>query len=308
MTAITAGLVKDLREKSGAGMMDCKKALVENSGDLEASFDWLRKKGLAAAAKKSGRTAAAGLIGVSVKGDTGCIVEINSETDFVGRNEKFQAFVSTVSGLVSDAGGDVEKLKQRPYPGNNRSVSEELTELITVIGENMTIRRAAQVNAKGGIAVSYIHSAVGPNMGRIGVLVGIQSKGDKATLETLGKKIAMHIAATAPQSLNVDELDASFIERERKVLREQAQASGKPAEVVDKMIEGRLRKFYEEVVLLEQVFVMDGKAKVREVIEQVATDLGTEIKLTEFVRFTLGEGIEKKEGDFAKEVAAQLGQ
>ena len=305
--AVTAALVKELREKTGAGMMDCKKALSETDGNLEAAVDWLRTKGLAAAAKKSGRVAAEGLVGVVVDGTKGAVVEVNSETDFVARNEGFQSFVETVTSLALANGTDVEALKGIAYPGTGRNVGEELTNNIATIGENMSIRRAASVAVSDGVVVPYVHNAVKPGLGKIGVLVALESTGDKAKLADLGKQIAMHIAAAAPQSLSTDDLDPTAVERERAVLVEQARASGKPDNIIDKMIEGRIRKFYQEVVLLEQTFVIDGETQIRKVVEAAAKDAGAPVALTGFVRMQLGEGIEKVQSDFAAEVAALAG-
>jgi elongation factor Ts len=304
--AVTAVLVKELREKSGAGMMDCKKALNETGGDLEAAIDWLRTKGLASAAKKSGRVAAEGLVGVAVAGTKGAVFEVNSETDFVARNESFQGFVSTVTGLALTNGEDLEALKAVAYPETGRTVAEELTHNIATIGENMNLRRARVISVEDGVVVPYVHNAVKPGLGKIGVLVALESAGDKAKLGELAKQIAMHVAAAAPQSLSTDDLDPTAIERERAVLIDQAKDSGKPMEIVEKMVEGRLRKFYQEVVLLEQTFVVDGETKIAKVVENAAKDLGTPVKLASFVRMQLGEGIEREESDFAAEVAAQL--
>ena len=291
--AVTAALVKELREKTGAGMMDCKKALNETNGDLEAAVDWLRTKGLAAAAKKSGRVAAEGLVGVSVDGTRGAVAEINSETDFVARNDGFQAFAETVTALVLQNGTATGALKAVAYPGSGRSVGEELTHNIATIGENMSIRRAAVVSVGDGVVVPYVHNAVKPGLGKIGVLVALESTGDKAKLAELGKQIAMHIAAAAPQSLSTDDLDPASVERERAVLIEQARGSGKPDNIIEKMVEGRVRKFYQEVVLLEQTFVIDGETPVRKVVENTAKAIGAPVTLSAFVRLQLGEGIEK---------------
>lgn len=306
MADISSALVKELREKTGAGMMDCKRALMETHGDLEAAIDWLRKKGLAAAAKKSGRVAAEGLVAVSCQGSRGAIVEVNAETDFVGRNEHFQAFVRKAAELAISTKGDVESLKKAAYPGSGKTVEEELTHLVATIGENMGLRRAAYFEVSQGIVASYIHNAVVPGLGRLGVLVALESAAPKDKLEDLGKQIAMHIAASHPIALTIETVDPSEIERERAIFREQALASGKPPEFLDKMIEGRLRKFYEEVVLEEQVFVMDGKTRIKDIVASRAKELGQPIKLAGFVRFALGEGIEKTTSDFAAEVAAQL--
>ena len=305
MADISPALVKELREKTGAGMMDCKKALVETKGDLEAAIDWLRTKGLAAAAKKSGRVAAEGLIGVACKGSHGALVEVNAETDFVGRNETFQGFVHKVAELALSAKGDLDALKKEPF-SNARTVEEELTHLVATIGENMTLRRAAYLEVSPGVVTSYIHNMTVPGLGRMGVLVALESSAPQAELEALGKKIAMHIAASSPIAVTSEAVPQAEVERERAIFKEQALASGKPAEFVDKMVEGRLRKFYEEVVLEEQVFVMDGKTRIKDVVASAAKDLNQSIKIVSFIRFSLGEGIEKAESDFAAEVAAQL--
>lgn len=303
--AVTAALVKELREKTGAGMMDCKKALGETDGDVEAAIDWLRKKGLAAAAKKSGRVAAEGLVGVAVDGTKGAVVEINSETDFVARNEAFQGFVGTVAKLALGT-SDVEALKATAFPGTGRTVEEELTHNIATIGENMTFRRAASLSVGDGVVVPYMHNAAAAGLGKIGVLVAIESSGDKDKLSDIAKQIALHVAAANPQSLSTDDLDQSLVERERTVLIDQAKASGKSQEIAEKMVEGRMRKFYQEVVLLEQTSMVDGETQIRKVLENASKDLGTPITLTGFVRFQLGEGVEKEESDFAAEVAATL--
>ncbi|HAD73593.1 MAG: translation elongation factor Ts [Candidatus Puniceispirillaceae bacterium] len=303
--SVTAALVKELREKSGAGMMDCKKALNETNGDMDAAIDWLRTKGLAAAAKKSGRVASEGLVAISVSGTLGALVELNSETDFVSRNDDFQTFAKTLSSLALTA-SDIEALKAMDYPNTGRTVAEELTHKIATIGENMSLRRMEKVSVESGAIVPYIHNATADGLGRIGVLVGLSSSADSAVLSGLGKQIAMHIAATTPASISVDDLDPEMVARERDVLIEQAKASGKPQEIAEKMVEGRLRKYYEEVVLLEQTFVIDGETKVGNVIEAAAKDAGADIKLTHFAHFILGDGIEKEESDFAAEVAATL--
>lgn len=308
MAEITAALVKQLRETSGAGMMDCKKALTETDGDVEAAVDWLRKKGLAAAAKKAGRVAAEGLVGVATDGPRGAVVEVNAETDFVARNDKFQAFVGQVAGLALAAGGDVESLKAAAYPERGHSVAEELTQLIATVGENMNLRRSAVLQVGQGAVAAYMHNQIASGLGKIGVLVALESAGDADGLAKLGKQIAMHVAAAAPQSVSRDDLDPGALERERDVLAEQARASGKPEEIIEKMVEGRLRKFYEEVCLLEQVFVIDGETKVGKVLEQAGKDLGAPVEVAGFERFLLGEGVEREESDFAAEVAAQLGQ
>jgi elongation factor Ts len=305
MAEITAALVKELREKSGAGMMDCKRALSENGGDIEAAVDWLRKKGLAAAAKKAGRVAAEGLIGVAAEGTAGAMVEVNSETDFVARNDAFQEYVRNVTKAAIASGEDVEKLKTASYAGGG-TVADALTALIAKIGENMSLRRAAVLKVSAGAVATYVHSAAAPGLGKIGVLVALESTGDRDALTALGKQIAMHIAATNPQALDISSVDPAALAREKAILTEQASTSGKPAAVIEKMVEGRVRKYYEETVLLEQVYVVDGESRVKDVVAKAAKDLGVPVKLAAFRRFALGEGIEKKEQDFAAEVAAQL--
>lgn len=307
MSEVKASDVKALRDRTGAGMMDCKKALVECSGNIEEAIDWLRKKGLAAAAKKAGRVAAEGLVGVFASGNTGSVIEINAETDFVARNDLFQKYVSDVAEIANKAGCDIENLKSINYPSTSHSVSDELTNLIAVIGENMTLRRLTHISVKNGVIASYIHNKTSPSLGKIGILVAIESDGsDKSELAELGRQVAMHIAATRPQSTSIDDLDPALVERERNVLIEQAKASGKPAEVIDKMVEGRIKKFYEESVLLEQVFVIDGESRVKDIVEKTAKKIGSPVKIIGFVRYELGEGIEKQAVDFAAEVAAQL--
>ncbi|CAO3422089.1 translation elongation factor Ts [Azospirillum endophyticum] len=307
MAEITASLVKDLREKTGAGMMDCKKALNETQGDLEGAVDWLRKKGLAAAAKKSGRIAAEGLVAVATAGTKGAVVEVNAETDFVARNDKFQAFAAKAAELALATGGDVEALKAATYPGTSHTAQDELTSLIATVGENMNLRRAVTLSVSAGVVVSYVHSAIAPGLGKIGVLVALESTGDAGKLADLGKQIAMHIAAARPDALDIADVDSSSLERERNVLAEQARASGKPENIIEKMVEGRVRKYYEEVCLLEQTYVIDGETKVRKVVENAAKDIGAPVKVTAFTRFALGEGIEKAQSDFAAEVAAAAG-
>jgi len=305
MAEISAALVKDLREKTGAGMMDCKKALNETAGDVEAAVDWLRTKGLAAAAKKAGRVAAEGLVGVATNGTAGAAVEINAETDFVARNDQFRSFVSGVAALALEKGADLAVLKAAQL--KEKSVDEELTALIATIGENMNFRRAVRLTVEDGVVAGYVHSATAPGLGKIGVLVALESTGDKGKLAEVGKQIAMHVAAANPLFLTVESVDGAALDRERAVLTEQAAASGKPAEVVEKMVVGRIRKYYEEVVLLEQLFVIDGETKISKVVENAAKAMGAPVALTGFVRFALGEGIEKETKDFAAEVAAQLG-
>jgi elongation factor Ts len=307
MAQITAGLVKDLREKTGAGMMDCKTALAETNGDMEAAIDWLRKKGLSAAAKKSGRVAAEGLVGVATAGNVGAAVEINAETDFVARNVLFQDFVDAAAKIAMEVKGDVEALKGKPHPGEARTVSEQLTHLIATIGENMAIRRAAALAVDKGVVSSYVHTAVRPGLGRIGVLVALESTGDAEKLGALGKQLAMHVAAANPQFLTIADVDGASLEREKAIYRDQATASGKTPEIAEKMVVGRVRKYYEEVVLTEQAYIMDDKSKVSQAVEKVAKEIGAPIKLAGFIRFGLGEGIQKEEKDFAAEVAAVAG-
>ena len=304
--SITAAQVKELREKSGAGMMDCKKALNETNGNMDSAVDWLRTKGLAAAAKKSGRVASEGLVAASVFDRVGALIELNSETDFVSRNDDFQNFAKALADIALGV-NDLDALKAAEFPGAGHTVEEELTQKIATIGENMSLRRMQKVSVDSGLVVPYIHNAVADGLGRIGVLVGLSSAADEVSLAALGKQLAMHIAATSPASLSVDDLDPAMVQRERDVLIEQAKASGKPQEIAEKMVEGRMRKYYEEVVLLEQIFVVDGETKVKAVIEMAAKDAGSGIALTAFSQFNLGEGVEKEETDFAAEVAAQLG-
>ena len=302
---MSAALIKELRERSGAGMMDCKKALDEANGDMEAAVDWLRKKGLASASKKAGRVAAEGLVAVAVEGTTGVAVELNSETDFVARNEQFQDLVGAIAAKAIGQ-NDVEALKAATLT-DGKTVEAAITDAIATIGENMNLRRVESLSVSEGVVASYVHSAAKPGMGKIGVLVALESAGKKEALEALGKQIAMHVAAAKPEALNRDGVDASSLEREKSVLREQALASGKPENVVEKMIEGRIRKFYEEVVLLEQAFVIDGKTQVSEIVKAAEAEAGAAITLTGYVRFGLGEGIEKAEDDFAAEVAKAAG-
>jgi elongation factor Ts len=305
--AVTAQQVKELREATGVGMMDCKKALEETGGDMEAAVDWLRTRGLAKAAKKAGRIAAEGLVGVNIEGTKASIVEVNSETDFVARNEQFQAIVGNVAKLGIEAGGSTEKLSEMPFPGTGRSVAGELTDAIAKIGENMNLRRTAVIEVKDGAIGSYVHNSVKPGMGKLGVIVGLESTGDKTVLLALGKQIAMHIANTNPLSVSPDDIDPAIVDKERAIFSEQAKESGKPAEVIAKMVEGRVRKFYEEQTLLAQTFVIDGESKVKDVVAKAEKDAGAPIKVTKFVRYSLGEGIEKAETDFAAEVAATSG-
>jgi len=305
--AVTATQVKDLREMTGVGMMDCKKALEETGGDMEAAIDWLRTRGLAKAAKKAGRIAAEGLVGVSTEGTKAAIVEVNSETDFVARNEQFQGIVGNVAKLALEAKGNVEKLAEMPFPGTGRSVAAELTDAIAKIGENMNLRRSQVIEVADGVIGSYVHNTVKPGLGKLGVIVGVESKGDKAVLAGLGKQLAMHIANTNPASVSSDDIDPAIVAKEREIFTEQAKESGKPADVIAKMVEGRVRKFFEEATLLAQTFVIDGESKVKDIVEKAAKEAGAPIKITKFARFALGEGIEKQETDFAAEVAATSG-
>jgi elongation factor Ts len=300
MAAITAALVKDLREKTGAGMMDCKKALTEVEGDLEAAIDWLRKKGLAAAAKKSGRIASEGLVAVATAPGKAAVVEVNAETDFVARNEHFQAFVEAVAKIALEVGDSLDAIKAAPYPGTGRTVEEELTHLVATIGENMNLRRAQVLSVPNGVVATYVHGALKPGLGKIGVLAAMA--GDNAeALSALGRQVGMHIAATRPDALDISSVSPEALEREKQVLTDQARASGRPDNVIQKMVEGRVQKFYEEVALLEQVWVHDGKTRVKNVMKDANASIAA------FARFALGEGIEKPKEDFAAEVAATAG-
>lgn len=306
MAVITAQMVRELRESTSAGMMDCKKALTESDGDMDAAVDWLRTKGLSKAAKKSGRIASEGLVGMAIDGTKGALVELNSETDFVSKNEEFQNFARELAALSLANDGNLEAIKTAKME-SGKAVSEALTDLIAKIGENMNLRRASGLSVEHGVVAGYIHNAAADGLGRIAVLVGLESSGDESKLRELGRKIAMHVAATAPLSLCVDDLDAATVDKERAVFAEQARASGKPDNIIEKMVEGRLRKFYEDVVLLKQAFVMDPDKTVEATIEAAKSEVGAPVKLTGFVRMALGEGIEKKEEDFAAEVAATAG-
>jgi elongation factor Ts len=302
MAEITAALVKELREKTGAGMMDCKKALTETGGDLETSVDWLRKKGLSAAAKKSGRVAAEGLIGVASTGQRAAMVEVNAETDFVARNEKFQAFVEAVAKIALEVGEDIETIRAARYPGSSGTVGDQLTQLVATIGENMTLRRARVLSVMNGVVATYVHSTLRPGLGKIGVLVAVEGSGELSVLETLGRQVGMHIAASRPEALDITGVDPAALEREKAILIEQARASGRPPNIIEKMVEGRIRKYYEDVVLLEQVWVHDGESRVKAVLQKAG------VKLAGFVRFQLGEGVDRPQGpDFATEVAATAG-
>jgi len=306
MADITAAMVKDLREKSGAGMMDCKKALNENGGDMDAAMDWLRTKGLAAAAKKSSRTAAEGLVGVAVSGTTGAAVEVNSETDFVAKNEQFQNFVRDVTQVALAEGDSIDTIKTAAMP-SGKTVEETLTNNIATIGENQSLRRAKKLSVSKGAVVPYVHNAAAPGLGKIGVLVALESEAPDDVLQALGKNLAMHIAAAFPQALNEEDLDEDVIERERAIAAEKAGESGKPAEIVAKMVDGAIAKYRKEHALVSQLFVMDGKTKISDVVAKAGKDAGAEIKLVNYVRFQLGEGIEKEASDFAAEVAAASG-
>jgi len=306
MAEITAATVKELRERTGAGMMDCKKALAETNGEMEAAIDWLRAKGLSAAAKKAGRTAAEGLVGVTVEGNRGAVVEVNSETDFVAKNELFQDFVKNVAKLALQHGTDIEALGAAEYPEGG-TVQDKLTDNIAKIGENQSLRRAAVLEVSQGAVVSYVHNQVSPGLGKIGVLVALESTAPADTLAALGKQIAMHVAAAHPLALSAEELPAELIERERSIAMEKAKESGKPQNIIEKMVEGGLGKFRKDNALLSQLLVMDNKTPVADVVAAAAKDAGTDIQLVSFARFQLGEGIEKKQDDFAAEVAAAAG-
>jgi elongation factor Ts len=304
---VTASMVKALREKTGAGMMDCKTALTETNGDMEEAIDWLRKKGLSKAAKKADRIAAEGLIGLIAKDNVGAIVEVNSETDFVARNPQFQDMVRAITSLAPRAKGDLAKLLALPYPGKSVTVEDQVKETVATIGENMSVRRTADAVVSEGIVADYVHNKAADGLGKMGVLVALESKGDKTALMALGRQIAMHIAAASPAAISADQLDPALIERERGVYAEQAKASGKAPDIIEKMVEGRLRKeFYQQVVLLQQTFLGaggDGKVTVEQVLKDAQKTVGAPIKVATFVRYALGEGIEKKDGDFADEVA-----
>ena len=306
MADITAAMVKELRETTGAGMLDCKKALVEANGSMEQAVDWLRKKGLASAAKKSSRVAAEGLVAVLIDGNKGAAVEVNSETDFVAKNDIFQSYVEDAAKVALACNGDVEAMKNAPDATSGKTFGERLTDMIARIGENMNLRRAKVISVNNGLVCSYIHNVARDNLGKIGVLVALESTADKEKLAVLGKHIAMHIAASQPIALNIASVDPAAVEHEKSIFAEQAAASGKPANIIEKMVEGRVRKFYEEVVLEEQNYIMDPDKKVKAVIAEAAKDCGAEIKLTDYVFFKLGDGLQKKEEDFAAEVNAQL--
>ena len=305
MANITAGMVKDLRDKTGAGMMDCKNALTETDGDMEAAIDWLRKKGISKAAKKAGRAAAEGLVGVAVDANTGVLLEVNAETDFVARNEEFKTFVKDASQLALQQGGDLEKLLAHPM--GSSTVQQTLTEMVAKIGENMSVRRAAALSVDPGVVAAYVHNPSSPELGKIGVLVGLKSTADKDKLSTLAKQLAMHVAAASPLALTQAHMSKEVVDREYAIQKDLAMQSGKPEAVVEKMMEGRMRKYYEETVLLQQTFVIDGETQIAKLIEKASKDLGALVEIEGFVRFQVGEGIEKVESDFADEVAQMAG-
>ncbi len=307
MTNITAQMVKSLRDQTGAGMMDCKAALAETDGDNDAATDWLRAKGLSKAAKKSGRVAAEGLVGSALADKSGALVEVNAETDFVARNEQFQDLVRNVTILALENGGDLAATAAADYPGAGKSVTDHITELVGTIGENMNLRRSAALSVNNGVVSAYVHNAIAAGLGRIGVLVALESEADSEKLASLAHQLAMHAAAASPLALSIEELDPEVVARERQVLAEQARESGRPDNIIDKMVEGRMRKYYEEVVLTSQAFVIDSDRTVGQVIEDAAKELGSPVALAGFVRMSLGEGIEREESDFAAEVAAAAG-
>jgi elongation factor Ts len=299
-------MVKDLRDKTGAGMMDCKAALNETQGDMETAIDWLRKKGLSKAAKKAGRVAAEGLIGIAVGGDAGALVEVNAETDFVARNDQFKDFVKSAAEIALKEAGDVEKMLAKPMNGG-ASVKDTLTHMVATIGENMSVRRAVALSVNPGVVAAYVHNAASPELGKIGVLVALKSTADKGKLSALGKQIAMHVAAASPLALTAEHLPKEVVERERNIQVDIARQSGKPENVIEKMMEGRMRKFYEESVLMSQVFVIDGETSIAKVLEKASKDLGAPVSIDAFVRFQVGEGIEKIDSDFADEVSKMAG-
>ena len=305
MANITAGMVKDLRDKTGAGMMDCKNALSETGGDMEAAIDWLRKKGISKAAKKAGRAAAEGLVGVAVDANTGVLLEVNAETDFVAKNDEFKTFVKDASKLALKEGGNLEKLLAAPM--GSSSVQQTLTELVAKIGENMSVRRAAALSVNPGVVAAYVHNPASPELGKIGVLVGLKSTGDQDKLSALAKQLAMHVAAASPLALTQAHMSKDVVDREYAIQKDLAMQSGKPEAVVEKMMEGRMRKYYEETVLLQQTFVIDGETQIAKLIEKASKDLGAPVEIEGFVRFKVGEGIEKAEADFADEVAQMAG-
>jgi elongation factor Ts len=306
MTTITAEMVKTLRERSGAGMMDCKKALAENNGDMEAAIDWLRAKGISKAEKKSGRTAAEGLIGIASGGHKAVVVEVNSETDFVARNEAFQDLVRGVANVALTTDGKVESVAAATYPATGKSVEDTIKDAVATIGENMTLRRSVLLEVSEGTVATYIHNAAGDGIGKLGVLVALKSAGDKEVLWSVGRQVAMHIAATNPLAIRPEEVDPAVAERERNVFIEQSRASGKPDNIIEKMVDGRMRKFFEEVALLSQAFVINPDITVGQAIKDAEKQAGASIEVTGMARLLLGEGVEKEETDFAAEVAAAV--
>jgi len=304
MAEVTASLVKQLRDRTGAGMMDCKKALADTDGDLEQAVDWLRKKGLSQAQKKAGRATAEGLVGVACAGNRGAVVEVNSETDFVARNDTFQAFVKTVSEVALSTDGDLDSLSKADYPGTGRSVADELTQLIGTIGENMKLSRCRVLAVGQGVVESYVHNQMAPGLGKIGVLVALESEAPADKLSGIGKQLAMHVAAANPQAVSQEDVDPELVRRERTVLEEQARASGKPDNIIEKMVEGRLRKFYEEVTLLDQVFVVDGESKVRDILDKLSKEIGAPVNVKAFARFQLGEQEKSENEEGGAEAAA----
>ncbi len=303
---ITAGMVKELRDQTGAGMMDCKAALTETEGQIEAAIDWLRTKGLAKAAKKASRVAAEGLVAVATQGTRAVMIELNSETDFVARNGDFQALASAIASTALGTDGSLAAIAAAKMK-SGETVEAAIKAAVATIGENMTLRRSAMVSVKQGAVASYVHSAVAPGLGKIGVIVGLESSGDAGKLGEIGRQVAMHVAAAAPLAVRVSELDQAVVEREKAIFAEQARESGKPEAIIGKMVEGRLRKYYEEVVLLSQTFVVDTEKTVEQALKAAEADIGGGVTLTEFVCFRLGEGVEKAESDFAAEVAAAAG-
>lgn len=306
MSEITAAMVKELREKSGAGMMDCKKALAETNGDMEAAIDWLRAKGIAKADKKSGRTAAEGLVGIASAGTSAVVVEVNSETDFVARNDAFQDLVRGVASVALTTDGSVEAVSAATYPATGKSVTDTIKDAIATIGENMTLRRSAKLSVEDGVVATYVHNAAADSLGKLGVLVALKSTGNKDVLTAIGRQVAMHVAATNPLAVRAEEVDAAVAERERNVFIEQSRASGKPDAIIEKMVEGRMRKFFEEVALLSQAFVINPDLTVAAALKEAEKDAGAPIEVTGIVRLLLGEGVEKEETDFAAEVAAAV--
>ncbi|MBP2559163.1 elongation factor Ts [Neorhizobium galegae] len=304
MAEITAALVKELREKSGAGMMDCKKALTETNGDIEAAIDWLRAKGISKADKKSGRTAAEGLIGIASAGHRAVVIELNSETDFVARNDAFQDLVRGIASVALATDGSVEAISAATYPASGKPVADTIKDAIATIGENMTLRRSALLQVEHGVVATYVHNAAGDGIGKLGVLVALKSVGDKEVLTSLGRQVAMHIAATNPLAIRAEEVDATVAERERNVFIEQSRASGKPDAIIEKMVDGRMRKFFEEVALLSQAFVINPDVTVGQAVKDAEKLAGASIEVTGMARLLLGEGVEKEESDFAAEVAA----